>query len=113
VEGLFQSAAAQLGPVAGVVSNAGLTAHIGDLADTPVDVIRHVIDVNLVGAILCARQVAQVMSTARGGAGGAIVHISSVAATLGPRRTSTSTTRRPRRASRRSPSAWPRSWPAV
>ena len=79
---LFASAA-QLGPVAGLVSNAGLTGHIGDLADTPVDIIRRVIDVNLVGAVLCARRAAQVMSTARGGAGGAIVHVSSAAATLG------------------------------
>ena len=47
------------------------------------DVIRRVIDVNLVGAVLCARRAAQVMSTARGGAGGAIVHVSSAAATLG------------------------------
>ncbi|HEX3975676.1 MAG TPA: SDR family oxidoreductase [Solirubrobacteraceae bacterium] len=82
VERLFGSAA-QLGPVAGLISNAGLTGHIGDLADTPVEIIRRVIDVNLVGAILCARRAAQVMSTARGGAGGAIVHISSAAATLG------------------------------
>jgi NAD(P)-dependent dehydrogenase (short-subunit alcohol dehydrogenase family) len=58
-------------------------SHIGDLADTPVDIIRRVIDVNLVGAVLCARRAAQLMSTARGGAGGAIVHVSSAAATLG------------------------------
>jgi NAD(P)-dependent dehydrogenase (short-subunit alcohol dehydrogenase family) len=79
---LFASAA-ELGPVAGLVSNAGLTGHIGDLADTPVEVIRRVIDVNLTGAVLCARRAAQLMSTRRGGAGGAIVHISSAAATLG------------------------------
>ncbi|HEY6523840.1 MAG TPA: SDR family oxidoreductase [Solirubrobacteraceae bacterium] len=82
VERLFASAA-RLGPVAGLVANAGLTAHIGDLADTPVEAIRRVIDVNLVGAVLCSRRAAQVMSTARGGAGGAIVHVSSAAATLG------------------------------
>jgi NAD(P)-dependent dehydrogenase (short-subunit alcohol dehydrogenase family) len=82
VDRLFASAA-ELGPVAGLVSNAGLTGHIGDLADTPVEVIRRVIDVNLTGAVLCARRAAQLMSTRRGGAGGAIVHISSAAATLG------------------------------
>jgi glucose 1-dehydrogenase len=82
VERLFASAA-ELGPVAGLVANAGLTAHIGDLADTPVEVIRRVIDVNLVGPVLCSRRAAQVMSTARGGTGGAIVHVSSAAATLG------------------------------
>jgi NAD(P)-dependent dehydrogenase (short-subunit alcohol dehydrogenase family) len=65
------------------VNNAGATIHIGDLAGTPVAVVREVIDVNLLGAILCARQAAQMMSTRRGGAGGAIVNVSSAAATLG------------------------------
>ena len=82
VERLFGEAS-ELGPVTGLVSNAGLTAHIGDLADTPVDVIREVIDVNLVGVVLCARQAARVMSVRRGGPGGAIVNVSSGAATLG------------------------------
>ncbi len=76
-------AAAELGEVTGLVNNAGLTAHIGDLADTPVAVIRRVVEVNLVGALLCARRAAQVMSTTRGGPGGAIVNVSSAAATLG------------------------------
>src|ERR1700759_3306123 len=82
VERLFAEAA-QLGQVAGLVANAGLTAHIGDLADTPVHAIRRVIDVNLMGAVLCSRQAAPAMSTERGGEGGSIVHISSAAATLG------------------------------
>jgi len=46
-------------------------------------VIRNVIDVNLVGVVLCARQAIRAMSTRRGGRGGAIVNISSAAATLG------------------------------
>jgi NAD(P)-dependent dehydrogenase (short-subunit alcohol dehydrogenase family) len=82
VDSLFD-AAAPLGPVTGLVNSAGLTAHIGDLADTPIEIIRSVLDVNLLGSILCARKAAQVMSTRRGGAGGAIVNISSAAATLG------------------------------
>ena len=82
VDALFQ-AAAELGAVTGLVNNAGLTAHLGDLADTPVAVVRRVVEVNLVGALLCARRAAQVMSTARGGPGGAIVNVSSAAATLG------------------------------
>lgn len=76
-------AAAELGPVTGLVNNAGLTGHIGDLAATPVAVLRRVVEVNLVGALLCARRAAQVMSTSRSGAGGAIVNVSSAAATLG------------------------------
>ncbi|MEJ5946374.1 SDR family oxidoreductase [Pseudokineococcus basanitobsidens] len=80
---LFAAAAAELGPVTGLVAGAGLTAHLGDLADTPVETVRRVLDVNLLGVVLCARRAAQVMSTARGGPGGAIVTVSSAAATLG------------------------------
>lgn len=82
VDRLFD-AAAELGPVTGLVNNAGLTAHVGDLADTPVEVVRRVVDVNLIGTLLCARRAAQVMSTSHGGRGGAIVNVSSAAATLG------------------------------
>jgi NAD(P)-dependent dehydrogenase (short-subunit alcohol dehydrogenase family) len=82
VERLFGEAA-QLGAVTGLVNNAGLTGHIGDLADTPVDLIRTVIDVNLVGVVLCAREAIRAMSVRRGGGGGVIVNVSSAAATLG------------------------------
>jgi NAD(P)-dependent dehydrogenase (short-subunit alcohol dehydrogenase family) len=82
VDRLF-AAAAVLGPVTGLVNNAGLTAHIGELAETPVEVIRRVLDVNLLGTVLCCRRAVQVMSRRRGGPGGAIVNVSSSAATLG------------------------------
>jgi NAD(P)-dependent dehydrogenase (short-subunit alcohol dehydrogenase family) len=82
VERLFGEAAA-IGTPTGLVNNAGLTAYIADLADTPVEVIRNVIDVNLVGVVLCAREAIRTMSTRRGGRGGAIVNISSAASTLG------------------------------
>jgi NAD(P)-dependent dehydrogenase (short-subunit alcohol dehydrogenase family) len=83
VERLFATATTELGPVTGLVNNAGATLHIADLAETSPDIIRSVIDLNLYGAILCARQAAVVMSRSRGGAGGSIVNISSAAATLG------------------------------
>ncbi len=83
VERLFSITAEQLGTVTGVVNNAGVTAHIGDLADTPVQVIRDVIDVNFLGVVLCARQASKVMSVRRAGRGGAIVNVSSAAASLG------------------------------
>ena len=83
VDQLFTIATQRLGTVTGLVNNAGLTAHIGDLIDTPVEVIRRVIEVNLVGVVLCARRAAQLMSIRRAGGGGAIVNVSSVAATLG------------------------------
>ena len=77
VDRLFD-AAAERGQVTGVVNNAGSTLHLGDLVNTPVEVIRRVVDVNLVGAILVARRAAQVLTE-----GGAIVNVSSGAATLG------------------------------
>jgi NAD(P)-dependent dehydrogenase (short-subunit alcohol dehydrogenase family) len=82
VEDLFRQAAA-LGPVTGLVNNAGLTGHVDDLADTPQEVIRQVIEVNLLAVILCTRRAIQLMSSHRGGQGGAIVNVSSAAATLG------------------------------
>jgi NAD(P)-dependent dehydrogenase (short-subunit alcohol dehydrogenase family) len=80
---LFSLTADRLGVVTGVVNNAGATVHIGDLADTPVPVIRDVIDVNFLGVVLCARQAGQVMPVDRGGRGGGLVNVSSAAATLG------------------------------
>lgn len=83
VDRLFDTVTAEAGMLTGLVNNAGATAHVGDLADTPVEVIRQVLDLNLLGPVLCARRAAQVMSTSRGGRGGVIVNVSSAAATLG------------------------------
>lgn len=79
VDRLFDTIQAELGALTGLVNNAGLTAHLGRLVDTPVDAIRRVVDVNLLGTVLCARAAAQAMSAT----GGAIVNISSAAAALG------------------------------
>lgn len=83
VDDLFAGVADQLGTITGLVNNAGLTGHIGDLADTPIAVVRRVIEVNFLGAVLCARRAVRDMSVRRGGRGGAIVNVSSGAATLG------------------------------
>ncbi|HYO40760.1 MAG TPA: SDR family oxidoreductase [Nocardioidaceae bacterium] len=77
VDGLFD-AAAEEGTITGLVNNAGATLHLGDLADTPVDVVCRVVDVNLTGALLVARRAVRDMVD-----GGAIVNVSSGAATLG------------------------------
>jgi len=77
------AAAAELGALTGVVNNAGATLHIGALADTPADVVRRVVDLNLTAAVLVARAAVRAMSTARGGQGGVLLNVSSAAATLG------------------------------
>jgi NAD(P)-dependent dehydrogenase (short-subunit alcohol dehydrogenase family) len=80
---LFDTATGQLGQVTGLVNNAGVTSRPGRLVDLSTEDLRRVVEVNLIGSVLCARRAAQAMSTGRGGAGGAIVNVSSGAATLG------------------------------
>ena len=77
VAALFD-AAADLGELTGLVNNAGVTSPIGPFVDLDPTDLRHVVDVNLIGYVLAAQQAARRM-----GAGGAIVNVSSVAATLG------------------------------
>lgn len=77
-------AAAELGELTGVVCNAGITGNTpGRLDEQSVDVVRRVLDVNVVGVFLCNREAVQRMSTRYGGKGGAIVNISSTAAGRG------------------------------
>ncbi|MFG2191843.1 SDR family oxidoreductase [Streptomyces sp. NPDC048639] len=83
VETLFDRVGETLGPVTGLVNNAGITGPLGRFADTSPEVMRRVVDVNVTGAMLCARRAVREMSTRYGGSGGAIVNISSAAATLG------------------------------
>jgi NAD(P)-dependent dehydrogenase (short-subunit alcohol dehydrogenase family) len=80
---LFEAAERELGPLAGLVNNAGITGKHGRLeALEPADIAR-VTAVNVVGSILCAREAVLRMSTKRGGSGGAIVNLSSRAAQIG------------------------------
>lgn len=80
---LYEEVDANLGTVTDLVNNAGITGRAGPFADADPAEMAHVIDLNVTGAILVAQQAVRRMSTARGGKGGAIVNISSMAATLG------------------------------
>jgi NAD(P)-dependent dehydrogenase (short-subunit alcohol dehydrogenase family) len=83
VDALFEAAGEALGPVTGLVNNAGITGPLGRFPDASPEVMRRVVDVNVIGALLCARRAAREMSTRFGGRGGAIVNISSGGATTG------------------------------
>ena len=83
IDELFAAAGELTGGLTGVVNNACATLHIGPLADTPADVVRRTVDLNLTSALLVARAAVRVMGRSRGGAGGVLVNISSGAATLG------------------------------
>lgn len=82
IDELF-AVAARIGRLSAVVNNAGSTTNLATLAETPVDVIRASIGVNLTGAILVARAAVRVLGRSYGGGGGVIVNVSSAAATLG------------------------------
>jgi len=72
-----------LGPLSGLVNNAGIleTQARVDAMDAPR--LHRVLATNVVGSFLCAREAVRRLSTKRGGAGGAIVNVSSGAARLG------------------------------
>lgn len=80
---LFETVDRELGPVDALVNNAGVTGPAGRVEDVSYATLRRVLDVNVIGCILCAREAVRRMSTKRGGRGGAIVNLSSTAATLG------------------------------
>ena len=82
VDELFAQARA-FGRLTGVVNNAGATLNLATLAETPPDVVRRTVDLNLTGALLVARAAVRAMSTAYDGDGGVLVNVSSGAATLG------------------------------
>jgi NAD(P)-dependent dehydrogenase (short-subunit alcohol dehydrogenase family) len=80
---LFEVAERELGPIRGLVNNAAITGGFARVESVRAVTVREVMEVNVVGAILCAREAVRRMSTKNGGAGGAIVNISSLAARTG------------------------------
>src|SRR5688572_20168737 len=82
VTALFDKAD-EMGRLAVLAYSGGITGKASPLADADPEGIARVIAVNLTGAMLCARQAIVRMSTARGGAGGAIVFLSSRASDYG------------------------------
>jgi NAD(P)-dependent dehydrogenase (short-subunit alcohol dehydrogenase family) len=83
VRGLFDAAEREFGPVSALVNNGGINGGSTKLVDLDTAVLRQVIDTNVIGPILCAREALRRMATDRGGKGGTIVNISSVGARIG------------------------------
>ncbi len=74
---------AELGRLTALVNNAGVVDTSCRLEDMSVARLRRMFDINLIGALVCAREAVRRMSTRHGGAGGSIVNMSSAAARLG------------------------------
>jgi len=83
VERLFATIDRTLGRLTHLVFNSGVTGPVSRIDALAADAAREILDVNVLGAFLCARAAIPRMSTAKGGAGGAMVLISSAMATLG------------------------------
>jgi len=80
---MFDLAVARLGPLRALVNNAGITGPLGPVASVEIATVRRVLDVNVVGTLLCAREAVRRMARSHGGTGGNIVNVSSRAAQYG------------------------------
>jgi NAD(P)-dependent dehydrogenase (short-subunit alcohol dehydrogenase family) len=83
VKDLFENAVSALGPLTGLVNSAGIIGVAARIDEQEPSDLARIFAVNVLGTILCAKEAVRRLSTRRGGKGGAIVNISSVAARLG------------------------------
>lgn len=72
-----------LGRLTALVNNAGVVDVSARIDEMSVARWKRMFDINVIGSMLCAREAVRRMSTRHGGAGGAIVNVSSAAARLG------------------------------
>lgn len=80
---LFETSDRELGPLGGLVNNAGVTGGFARIESLGSAALGEVLRVNIAGTMLCAREAVRRLSTKNGGSGGAIVNISSIAARTG------------------------------
>lgn len=80
---LFATVDQELGTLTALVNNAGILETQMRVDQMDVARMQRIFNTNIVGTFVCAREAVKRMSTKYGGAGGAIVNISSVAARAG------------------------------
>lgn len=80
---LFIRCIETLGPIGGLVNNAGVLEPQARVQDMDLARLQRVFATNVFGTILCAREAVRHMSRSRGGSGGSIVNVSSAASRLG------------------------------
>ena len=80
---LFASVDEHLGPLTGLVNNAGILEPQMRLDAMDLERWQRIFAANVYGTFLCCREAVRRMSTQHGGQGGAIVNVSSIAARTG------------------------------
>jgi NAD(P)-dependent dehydrogenase (short-subunit alcohol dehydrogenase family) len=85
VERLFAAVDAEFGALTALVNSAGVTMSGVSVHDADPAAIERLMHTNVVGLMICCREAVRRMSTRRGGRGGVIVNVSSMAATIGGR----------------------------
>jgi NAD(P)-dependent dehydrogenase (short-subunit alcohol dehydrogenase family) len=80
---MFEKIDAGLGRLTALVNNAGVVDVAARVDEMSVERLKRMFDINVLGSFLCAREAVKRMSTRHGGAGGAIVNLSSAASRLG------------------------------
>lgn len=80
---LFRRVDAELGTLGALVNNAGIVERQAGIADLDAERINRLLATNVTGAFLCCREAVRRMARSRGGDGGAIVNVSSIAALTG------------------------------
>lgn len=83
VAAMYRAIDREFGRLDGLVNNAGTLEAQCDLVEMTPERWRRVLETNVVGSFLCAREAVKRMSTRGGGEGGAIVNVSSRAADIG------------------------------
>lgn len=80
---MFNKVDERFGGLDALVNNAAILEQQMRLEEMDVDRLKRVFNANVIGSFVCMREAVKRMSTRYGGSGGAIVNISSLAATLG------------------------------
>lgn len=80
---LFDAVDRELGPLTALVNNTGVLERQTKVENLTADRLNRIFATNVTSAFICCREAVHRMSTSRGGEGGAIVNVSSMASRLG------------------------------
>jgi NAD(P)-dependent dehydrogenase (short-subunit alcohol dehydrogenase family) len=81
----FDTIEAEFGPISALINSAAAFLPSTPVADADTGALTRLLMTNVLGVMLCCREAARRMSTTRGGSGGVVVNVSSMAATIGGR----------------------------